>query len=85
MVHKQITLSFPADVLEAFKEPVNVLKKRFSLYLAIMMYREAELSLERAAKLAGLSIEDFLYELGKHNVSIFNYPAEQLKKELESI
>ena len=85
MVHKQITLSFPADVLQTFKEPAEALKKKFSLYLAIMLYREAELSLERAAKLAGLSIEDFLYELGKHNVSIFNYPAEQLKKELESI
>ena len=33
----------------------------------------------------GISIEDFLYELGKHNVSVFNYPAEQLKKEMESI
>ena len=85
MVHKQITLSFPVDVLQVFKEPAEALKKKFSLYLAIMLYRETELSLERAAKLAELNIEDFLYELGKHKVSIFNYPAEQLKKELESI
>lgn len=85
MIHKQVTLSLPSDVLQAFKEPVKTLDKKFRLYLAIMLYREAELSLERAAKLAGLGIEDFLYELGKHNVSVFNYPAEQLRKELESI
>ncbi len=84
MIHKQVTLSLPSDVLQAFKEPVDTLEKKFRLYLAIMLYREAELSLERAAKLADLSIEDFLYELGKHNVSVFNYLAEQLKKELES-
>ncbi len=84
MIHKHITLSLPSDVLQAFKEPVDILNKKFRLYLAIMLYREAELSLERASKLAGLCIEDFLYELGKHNVSVFNYPAEQLKKELES-
>ncbi|VVB84326.1 Uncharacterised protein [uncultured archaeon] len=85
MIHKQITLSLPSDVLQAFKEPVDTLEKKFRLYLAIMLYREAELSMERAAKLAGLGIEDFLYELSKHNVSVFNFPAEQLKKELESI
>lgn len=50
-----------------------------------MLYREAELSLEKASKLAGLGIEDFLCELSKHNVSVFNYPAEQLKKELDAI
>ncbi|VVB85950.1 Uncharacterised protein [uncultured archaeon] len=85
MLHKQVTFSLPSDVLQAFKEPVGSLEKKFRLYLAIMLYREAELSLERSAKMAGLCIEDFLYELGKHNVSVFNYPAEQLKKELESI
>ncbi len=85
MLHKQVTLSLPSDVLQAFKEPVDTLEKKFRLYLAIMLYREAELSLERAAKLAGLGIEDFLYELSRYNVSVFNYPAEQLKKELESI
>lgn len=83
MLHKQITISFPSDVLQTFKEPVDTLEKKFRLYLAIMLYREAELSLERAAKLAGLGIEDFLYEIGEHNISVFNYPAEQLKKEFE--
>lgn len=85
MIHKQVTFSLPSDALQAFKEPVESLNKKFRLYLAIMLYREAEISLERAARLAGLGIEDFLYELSKHNVSAFNYPIEQLKKELESV
>lgn len=85
MIHKNVTFTLPSDILQAFKEPVGTLDKKFRLYLAIMLYREAELSLERSSKLAGIGIEDFLYELGKHNISVFNYPPEQLKKELESI
>lgn len=85
VIHKNVTFTLPSDILQAFKEPVGTLDKKFRLYLAIMLYREAELSLERSSKLAGIGIEDFLYELGKHNISAFNYPPEQLKKELESI
>lgn len=84
MIHKQLNFSLPSEILQTFKEPVEVLDKKFRLYIAIMLYREAELSLEKASKMAGLGIEDFLYELNKHNVNVFNYPAEQLKKELET-
>ena len=34
------------------------------LYLAIMLYEERKISVEKAAKLAGLSLWDFMYELG---------------------
>ncbi len=47
MIHKQVAFSLPSDVLQAFKEPVGALEKKFRLYLAIMLYREAELGTQK--------------------------------------
>jgi predicted HTH domain antitoxin len=43
------------------------------LYLAIMLYRERKISVGHAAKLAGLGLRDFMYELGKHKESVHQH------------
>ena len=55
------------------------------LYLAIMLYKEKKLSAGQAAKLAGLKLRDFIYELGKHKESFTNISAEELEEELRRI
>ncbi|MBN1903124.1 UPF0175 family protein, partial [Candidatus Sumerlaeota bacterium] len=40
-----------------------------------------KLSLGQAAKLAGYSKRAFMELLGKYNIPVFNYPAEDLKEE----
>ncbi|MGD6807727.1 MAG: UPF0175 family protein [Candidatus Bathyarchaeia archaeon] len=55
------------------------------LYLAMMLYKERKISAGQAAKLAGLRLRDFMYELGKHKESFTNITAEELEEELRRI
>ncbi len=68
------------------KALVNDLSEdELKLYLAIILYKERKLSVGQAAKLAGLSLRDFMYELGKHKESFTNISAEELEEELRRI
>ncbi len=60
-------------------------ENELKLYLAIMLYKERKISVGQAAKLAGLSLRDFMYELGKHKESFTNITAEELEEELRRI
>ena len=50
-----------------------------------MLYKERKISAGQAAKLAGLTMSDFIYELGKHKESFTNITAEELEEELRRI
>ena len=73
---KLLELKIPKALVDDLSE--NELK----LYLAIMLYKERKISVGQAAKLAGLSLRDFMYELGKHKESFTNVSAEELEEEL---
>lgn len=60
-------------------------ENELKLYLAIMLYKERKLSMGQAAKLAGLTLRDFMYELGKHKESFTNITADELEEELRRI
>lgn len=72
MLELHIPKALVADLSEA----------ELKLYLAIMLYKERKISVGQAAKLAGLSLRDFMYELGKHKESFTNITAEELEEEL---
>jgi predicted HTH domain antitoxin len=76
---KLLELNIPKALVDDLTE--NELK----LYLAIMLYKERKLSVGQAAKLAGLPLRDFMYELGKHKESFTNISAEELEEELRRI
>lgn len=73
---KSLELKIPKALVDDLSE--NELK----LYLAIMLYKERKISVGQAAKLAGLTLRDFMYELGKHKESFTNITAEELEEEL---
>jgi predicted HTH domain antitoxin len=52
------------------------------MILASSLYEQGKLSLGQAAELANLSKRTFAELLGSYNVSIFNYPASDLKNEI---
>ena len=60
----------------------DVNEDELKLYLAIMLYKERKISAGKASKLAGLTVLDFMYELGKHKESFTNITAEELEEEL---
>ena len=76
---KLLELNIPKALVDDLR--ANELK----LYLAIMLYKERKISVGQAAKLAGLSLGDFMCELGKHKESFTNISVEELEEELRRI
>ena len=71
---KTVTLNLP-DTLEMDSKEVAML-------LATRLYEQGKLSLGQAAEVAGLTKRTFAELLGKYNVSIFNYPASDLSRDV---
>ncbi len=63
----------------------DVSESDLRLYLAIMLYRERKISIGQAARLSGLTLLDFAYELGKHKASFTNITEAELEEELRRI
>ncbi len=55
------------------------------LSLAIKLYRDEVVSLERSAKLAGLSVAKFTEELSKQGIPVVQYSADELDDELKAL
>jgi predicted HTH domain antitoxin len=58
---------------------------QFSMFVASNLYEQGKLSLGQAAEMAGLSKRTFAELLGSYNVSIFNYPVSDLKKDIANV
>lgn len=71
---RTITLNIP--------DHLQVDNLQLMMLLASRLYEQGKLSLGQAADLAGLSKKAFAELLGKYEVSIFNYPASDLKKDV---
>ena len=68
----QITIRLPLNVSEADAE----------LLLAVKLFETEKISLGQAAELSGYSYRAFLEVLRKNKISVVNYPASDLEKEL---
>ena len=71
---KTLTINIP-DSLDVENEDLAML-------VATRLYELGKLSLGQAAELAGLTKRTFAELLGSYNVSIFNFPASDLAKDL---
>jgi prevent-host-death family protein len=68
-----LAVPFTQDILDLGLRPA----------IAIKLYREETLTLEKAAKLAGTSVESFIEKLGQLGIPIVTYSAEEIGKELK--
>jgi predicted HTH domain antitoxin len=66
-------------------DSVDLDMKEVAMLLATKLYEEGKLSLGQAAELVGLSKRTFAELLGKYNVSIFNFSADDLSRELKNV
>ena len=55
-----------------------------AMIVASKLYEEGKLSLGQAADLTGLSKRAFAELLGKYNVSVFNYPASDISRDVRN-
>jgi predicted HTH domain antitoxin len=71
---KTITLEIP--------DSVDVNNQDVAMIVSTRLYQQGRLSLGQAAEVAGLSKRTFAELLGKYEVSIFNFPATDLSKDV---
>ena len=79
---KQIVIQVPDWIMENIS--TKHVEKEIKLLISLELYREGRISLGKAAELAGLSIEELLYELRKRDIPI-NYDLEELEEDLKTI
>ena len=60
-------------------------EKNLLVMFASFLYEKGKLSLGQAAKMAGLPKRKFMENLGNLGVSVFNFPVEDLEKELGNV
>ena len=71
---KTLTIYVPDTLEVADREVVMIVATR--------LYEQGRLSLGQAAEVAGLTKRTFAELLGNYNVSIFNFPASDLSKDV---
>ena len=63
-------------------DSVDLDNKQVAMIVASQLYAQGKLSLGQAAEVAGLTKRTFAELLGAYNVSIFNFPASDLSKDV---
>lgn len=71
---KTLTLNIP--------DSLDVDNQDLAMLVSTRLYEQGRLSLGQAAEVAGLTIRTFAELLGKYNVSIFNFPAQDLIRDV---
>ena len=66
-------------------DSIELDEKDIEMMVASRLYEEGKLSLGQAAELVGLSKRTFAELLGKYGVSMFNYPASDLSRDIENV
>ena len=73
---KTLTLNVP--------DSLDIDDKEVAIILATKLYEQGRLSLGQAAVLVGLTKRNFIELLGRYNVSVFNYPASELSRDVKN-
>ncbi|GHV29878.1 hypothetical protein FACS1894177_01500 [Bacteroidia bacterium] len=63
-------------------DTLEVDNMQLAMLVASQLYKQGKLSLGQAAEVAGLTKRTFAELLGSYNVSIFNFPASDLSKDV---
>ncbi len=71
---KTMTLNLP--------DSLDIDERQVSMMIAARLYEQGRLSLGQAAEVAGLTKRTFAELLGSYDVSIFNFPASDLSKDV---
>jgi len=71
---KTLTLNIP--------DSLDVNNRDLAMLVSTRLYEQGKLSLGQAAEVAGLTKRTFAELLGSYGVSIFNYPAPDLSRDV---
>jgi len=85
MLVKKMELTVAEDILMALNEKPAEFLKDMKIFAAIKFFEIGKFSVGKAAELAEMSKLDFIELLSKHRISVYNYPPEELKEDLNNI
>ena len=71
---KTLTLHLP--------DSLDVDNKDITMLISTQLYEQGKLSLGQAAEVAGLTKRTFAELLGSYNVSVFNFPAAEIARDV---
>lgn len=71
---KTVTVNIP--------DSLDIDNREVAMLVATQLYEQGKLSLGQAAEVGGLTKRTFAELLGSYNVSIFNYPASDLTRDI---
>ena len=64
------------------RDTLDVDNRDLAMLIASRLYEQGKLSLGQAAEVAGLTKRTFAELLGRYDVSLFNFPASDLTKDV---
>ena len=77
-----INFEIPDDILYSLNEDRTEFINKIRLYSALQLYKDHKLSIGKAAQLAGMKKEHFMFELDKFEIPMIDYDSEELEQEL---
>jgi predicted HTH domain antitoxin len=79
---KTLEIPYPEDLPQAMGESPEEFEQELKFLVAAKLYELGRISSGRAAELAGMERVAFLNRLGRYRISVFNYPLEELEREI---
>jgi predicted HTH domain antitoxin len=83
MKTEELKIKHPEGFERAAHMTKEELEKHIRLMAALKMFELSQISSGKAAELAGLSWVEFLETCGRYQVSVFNYPLEEIEQEIQ--
>jgi prevent-host-death family protein len=83
--HLSIVAKHGRPLFVAVPMDEHLLKEGVAVALAVRLFADHVVSLGKAAKLAGMSIEAFIERLGAMGIPVVDYPPEELDAELAAL
>ena len=80
---EQLALKYPVGFESAVHMTKNEMEQHIRLMAALKMFELGKISSGKAAELAGLSRGEFIESCSRYQVSLFNYPLEQIEEEIK--
>ncbi len=80
---RTLKIEYPEDIPASMGEPPEEFENELKLLMAAKLYELGRVSSARAAQIAGMKRVQFLESLSEFGVSVFNYPNDELHREIQ--
>lgn len=82
MKTEELKIKYPSGFEHSVHMTKEEMEQHIRLMAALKMFELGKISSGKAAELAGMSRVEFFEVCGRYRVGIFNYPAEEARKEI---